>query len=148
MSKAFKWILYILLGLVILVLVVGVVYASYGAIRSTGYPMMRPGIRMMEPNFRFVEPFYFHTPVRSIFGALLCLGVILLVIVGIVALVYALTQRNRPIQNTPTTQATVPPAEIVSPTAEEVVAIRTCANCGKPAQQEWNTCPYCGNPLT
>jgi uncharacterized membrane protein len=27
------------------------------------------------------------------------------------------------------------------------IATRTCANCGKPAQGDWKTCPYCGSGL-
>ncbi len=26
-------------------------------------------------------------------------------------------------------------------------AAQTCSNCSKPAQTEWNTCPYCGEGL-
>jgi uncharacterized membrane protein len=125
MNKALKWILYILLGLVILAVIAGIVFAVFGGV---GYGMMRPGFRMMEPN-RF-----YNSPVRSIFIGLLCLGVLLLVIVGIVALVTALTRSNRAVQTTP-------PAQITTPS-------RTCSNCGKPAQDDWKTCPYCGNPLT
>jgi len=125
MSKVLKWILYILLGLVVLAVIAGVVFAVFGGYR---YAMMRPGLRMMEP-MRF-----YYNPMRSIFGGLLGLGVFVLVIAGIVALVNALVRSNRP------TQAQ-PPAQIATPT-------RTCSNCGKPAQDDWKTCPYCGNPLT
>ena len=125
MNKVLKWSLYILLGLVILAVVAGIVFAVFG---GYGYAMMRPGFRMMEP-MRF-----YSNPMRSIFGGLLGLGVLVLVIVGIVALVNALVRGNRPIQ---TTQ----PAQMTAPT-------RTCSNCGKPAQEDWKTCPYCGNPLT
>ena len=126
MSKALKWILYILLGLVVLAVIAGIVFAVFG---SYGYTMMRPGIRMMEP-FRYSG----FSPLRAIFGGLLGLGVFVLVIVGIVALVNALVRGNRPVQTTP-------PAQMAAPT-------RTCSNCGKPAQDDWKTCPYCGNPLT
>jgi hypothetical protein len=124
MSNVLKWILYILLGLVVLAVVAGIVVMVFG---GYGYAMMRPGIRMM-------EPLRFHSPVRLIFGGLLGLGVFVLVIVGIVALVTALVRGNRPAQTTP-------PAQMAAPT-------RTCSNCGKPAQEDWKTCPYCGNPLT
>ena len=147
MSKVFKWILYILLGLVILGLVTGVVLAGFGALRGFGYGMVRPGLQMMEPNIRMMGAYQYHNPTGVIFGGLLCLGVILLVVVGIVGLVYALTHRNRPVQNPPATQVTAPPAEVVAPTVEVVTPTHICANCGKPAQEEWNTCPYCGNPL-
>jgi hypothetical protein len=125
MNKVLKWVLYVLLGLVILAVIAGIVFMIFG---GYGYGMMRPGIRMMEP-FR-----YHFSPVRSIFGGLLGLGVVVLVIVGIVALVSALVRSNRPAQTTP-------PAQMTAPS-------RTCSNCGKPAQDDWKTCPYCGNPLT
>src|SRR4030042_1181101 len=132
MSKTLKWILYILLGLVALAVVAGIVFMIFGGY-SFGYGMMRPGFRMM-------EPYYYHSPVRSIFGGLLCLGVILLVIVGIVALVNALVNRNKPGQTTAPAQIATPPNEIMPPT-------HTCSNCGKPAQEDWKTCPYWGKPL-
>jgi hypothetical protein len=132
MSKVLRWILYIFLGLVVLAVVAGLVFMIFG---GHNYSLLRPGFRMMEPMRG-----YYH-PVRSIFGGLFCLGVIGLVIVGIVALVYALTNRNRPAQTTPPAQVTPPPTEMATPT-------RVCANCGKPAQEDWKTCPYCGNPLT
>jgi cation transporter-like permease len=125
MNKVLKWILYILLGLVVLAVIAGIVFAIFGGV---GYGMMRPGNRMMEP-YR-----YNISPVRSIFVGLLCLGVLLLVIVGIVALVTALMRGNRPAQ-------TIPPAQMTTPS-------RNCSNCGKPVQEDWKTCPYCGNPLT
>jgi zinc-ribbon domain len=126
MSKVLKWILYVLLGLVVLAVIAGIVFAVFG---NYGYAMMRPGFRMMEP-----MRYYGFSPLRAIFGGLLGLGVFVLVIVGIVALVNALVRGNRPVQTTP-------PAQMAAPT-------RTCSNCGKPAQDDWKTCPYCGNPLT
>ncbi|OGN94081.1 MAG: hypothetical protein A2Y88_13370 [Chloroflexi bacterium RBG_13_48_10] len=124
MSKTLKWILYIILGLVALAVLGGLVVAVFG---GYGYGLMRPGIRMMD-HMRF-----YYSPVRSIFGGLLCLGVILLVIVGIVAMVNAIVHSNKQAQASP-------PAQMTAPS-------RTCGNCGKPAQEEWKTCPYCGNPL-
>ncbi|OGO63252.1 MAG: hypothetical protein A2029_03450 [Chloroflexi bacterium RBG_19FT_COMBO_47_9] len=125
MSTALKWILYVLLGLVVLAVVAGIVYMVFG---GYGYAMMGPGIRWTD-HMRFS-----YNPVRSIFGGLLGLGVFVLVIVGIVALVNAIMHGNRSSQTTP-------PAQMTAPS-------RTCSNCGKPAQDEWKTCPYCGNPLT
>lgn len=126
MTKVFKWILYILLGLAALAVIAGIAFMIFRG--NGGYSMFRPGIRMMEP-----MRFYFH-PVRSVFGWLLGLGVCLLVIVGIVALVSALVRTNKP-------------AQMTTP-AQPVIPARTCSNCGKPAQDDWKTCPYCGNPLT
>jgi len=125
MSTTLKWILYVLLGLVALAVVAGIVIMVFG---GYGYAMMRPEIRMMDS-----VRLYYH-PVRSIFGGLLGVGVILLVVVGIVALVNAVLHASCPAQ-------TIPPAQITTPS-------RMCSNCGKPAQDEWKTCPYCGNPLT
>jgi hypothetical protein len=126
MNKALKWILYILLGLIILAVVAGILFAVFGGLR---YGIVRPGFRMVEPmRYRSFSPF------QAIFGGLFGLGVVVLVIVGIVALINALKQNNKTIQSTP-------PAEIAAPA-------RTCSNCGKPAQEDWKTCPYCGNPLS
>jgi uncharacterized membrane protein len=129
MNKVLKWILYVLLGLVALAVIAGIVFAIFG---GHGYYMMRPGFQMMEP-YR-----YNYSPLRSIFGGLFGLGIFLLVIVGIVALVSAMLRGNRFHQaNTPAQT----PTPVPTPT-------RTCSNCGKPAQEDWKTCPYCGNPLT
>ena len=125
MSKALKWILAIMLGLVVVTIVVGIVFAALG---GYGYSMMGSGFPWMD-HMRFN-----YSPVRMIFGGLLGLGVFLLVILGIVALVGALVRNNQPAQ-------TPPPAQIATQS-------RTCSNCGKPALEEWKTCPYCGNPLT
>ena len=131
MNKVLKWILFILLGLVVLAVIAGIVFAVFGGYR---YTMMRPGFRMMEP-FR-----YSFSPFRMLFGGLFGLGVFVLFIVGIVALVNALVRGNRPAQITQPPQPAAP-AQMETPS-------RTCSNCGKPAQADWKTCPYCGNPLT
>jgi hypothetical protein len=131
MNKVLKWILYILLGLVVLAVVAGIVFAVIGGYR---YGMMRPGIRIMQ-HMRFG-----FSPFRMIFGGLFGLGVFVLVIIGIVALINALVHGNRPAQITPPAQVTTP--------APMPAQTRTCSNCGKPSQDDWKTCPYCGNPLT
>ena len=125
MSKALKWILYILLGLVVLSVVGWIVFMVFG---GYGYGMMGRGIPWTE-HLRF-----YYNPVRSIFGGLLGLGIFMLLIVGIVALISALVRNNRPAQTTPQAQVTA--------------ALTNCSNCGKPTQEDWKTCPYCGNPLT
>lgn len=124
MNKTLKWILYILLGLVILSVLAGLIAMLFG---GYGYGWLRFGAPMMN-HMRF-----FYSPIRSVFGGLFCLGVILLVVVGIVALVYALTNGNKQTQVTP-------PVQIPTP-------VHPCSNCGKPAQEDWKTCPYCGNTL-
>jgi hypothetical protein len=146
MSKVLKWILYVVLGLVVLAVVAGIVFAIFGGV-GHGYYMMRPGFRMMEP-YRYS---YFNSG-RMIFGGLLGLGIFILIIVGIVALVSVVMRRDRPAQVSQTTQPTLStqptPLAQPAPAAETAAPTRTCSNCGKPAQDDWQTCPYCGNPLT
>ena len=131
MNKVLKWVLYILLGLVVLAVLASIVFAVFGGYR---YTMMNPGIRMMQP-YGF-QHFGF-SPLRAIFGGLLGLGIFILVIIGIVALVTAVVRGNRPAVYAQPPQ----PAQPAAPA-------RTCPNCGKPAQEDWKTCPYCGTTLT
>ena len=128
-----------MLGLIALAVVAGIVFAIFGGL-GQGYYMMRPGFRMMQP-YRY--GFGYVSPVRGIFGGLLGLGVLVLIIIGIVALVNLIMRSNRSAQVTQTNQ----PAQ-QAPAAEMTAPTRTCSNCGKPAQEDWKTCPYCGNPLT
>jgi hypothetical protein len=127
MNRTLRWILYALLGLVVLGLIAGAVIAIFGGV---GYgAMMRPGL-----------PYYDHmrigvNPVRWIFGALLCLGFFLLLVLGIAALVSALVRRDQPLP---------PPAATTPVTTGE----KPCPNCGRMTQADWKTCPYCGTPLT
>jgi hypothetical protein len=146
MKKVLKWILYILLGLVVLSVMAGFVAMVFGG-HGIGYGMMRPGFRLMEPSIRMMGPYNYHRPIGLLFGGLLCIGVILLVIVGIVALVYALVNRNKPAQTTTPAQINTVPVETSTPPIETTAPIHTCPNCGKPSQEDWKTCPYCGNPL-
>ena len=129
MNKVLKWVLYVLLALVILAIIGGIVFAVFGGYH---YGMMRPGIRMMTP-YRFYGGF---SLLRTVFGGLFGLGIFVLVIVGIVALVNAIVRGNRPMV------VSQPPA------AQPAAPARTCPNCGKPSQEDWKTCPYCGTTLT
>jgi hypothetical protein len=60
-------------------------------------------------------------------------ALLVLIIMGGVALVNSLTRTSSP---------------ATPPVTPAVMSGRTCGNCGKPAQTDWNTCPYCGNPLS
>ncbi len=130
MSNVLKWVLYVLLGLVILAVIAGIVFAIFGG--GYGYAMMHPGIRMMQP--------YGYTyrvgisPLRAIFGGLLGLGIFILIIIGIVALISALVRGNRTV--------------VYNQPAPSAAPAKPCPNCGKPTQEDWKTCPYCGTPLT
>ncbi len=94
MNKVLKWILYVLLGLVVLAVIGCIVYIAFGGFHSA---MVRPGIRMMEP-FRYsLNPLRDNfSPFRMIFGGIFGLGIFVLVIVGIVALVNVIMRGNRP----------------------------------------------------
>ncbi len=143
MNKALRWIFYVILGLVALAVVAGIVFVIWGGLGYGHISMMRQGFRTMQPfGFRY----NYISPVRSIFGGLLGFGLLVLIIVGIVALVYAIVRGNRPAQVTSNAQqSSIPPT--TTPT-QGPMTTRTCANCGKPAQEDWKTCPYCGSPLT
>jgi hypothetical protein len=137
MNNVLKWILYILLGVVVLAIIAGIVFAFLGPMN---YAYMHPGIRMFGPygfSYRMGV-----SPLRAIFGGLLGLGLIILIIVGIVALVNAIVRSNR-------RSTYVQPAQPVAP-AQPAAAMpsRTCPNCGKPAMEDWKNCPYCGTLLT
>ncbi|MBU2612076.1 MAG: hypothetical protein KJ606_14200 [Chloroflexi bacterium] len=85
----------------------------------TGYGRMG-GYSMMGSRFGFM-PFGW---IGMLLGWLIPLGLLVLAVLGIISLF------NRNKGTTPS----APPA-------------RTCAQCSKPAQADWKTCPYCGNSL-
>lgn len=60
---------------------------------------------------------------------LIPMGVIVLLVLGAVTLINGFNRSG---------QLTQPPAS----------QSRTCPNCGKSAQADWSTCPYCGQKLT
>lgn len=113
------------------------------------------------PGFAF--PFFqmggFHTgffsPIRFIAAPLLCLGFLGVLILGGVAIGVNARKTKKtttpdqpfPASETgpnpePTTNAVGEPSAAAS-----AVEIRTCGNCGREAQTEWEHCPYCGNTL-
>jgi hypothetical protein len=57
------------------------------------------------------------------------IGVVVLLVLGVVSLITYLTRSGK------------------SEISQAAVPARLCPNCGKPAQADWNTCPYCGSPL-
>jgi len=66
----------------------------------------------------------------SIFRVIIPLGILALAVVGIVLLV----RNNRAKRITPTQ-----PAQPAAP-----AVVRNCVKCGKPLQEDWVNCPYCG----
>jgi hypothetical protein len=119
MKSKTGWIVVITLAVVLLLVLPGIfMMGRFGAGGFGG--MMGPG---MMSGFGYYNPLGF-------FGMalmwLIPVGFLVLVVFGVVALVNALNKPGN----------TLPP-----------VSDRKCSNCGRQAQPDWKTCPYCGNPL-
>jgi TRAP-type C4-dicarboxylate transport system permease small subunit len=155
MSKTWKWIIGILIGLLVLAVIIAIPFGMHqlagnyalqypangferGFDRGFGPGMMGRGAdnfywhhSMMYQNPGFVGPMMYGSGFffLGIFRLLIPLAVVGLAIYGVVALF-----RRNP---TPAAAAEVAP----------VVPTRTCSSCGKPAQDDWKNCPHCGNAL-
>jgi TRAP-type C4-dicarboxylate transport system permease small subunit len=157
MSKTWKWIIGILIGLMVLAVIIAIPFGMHqlagnytqqfpargferGFDHDFGPGMMGRGggadnfywhHNMMNRNPGFVGPmvygsgFFFF----EIFRLLIPLAVVGLAIYG----VFALFRRK--------------PSPVVAAEAAPAVPTRTCASCGKSAQDDWKNCPYCGNAL-
>ena len=138
MNKKWKWILGITIGLVVL-FGLGIVAASFfggghmsfGRSAYYGHPMMDDygfnGRNPMEGYNNYRHPMMGGWGLGGLFmgfGMLLLwafpVGLLFLVVYGAVRLA------NK--SNTP-------------------IAAQTCANCSKPVQADWTTCPYCGTTI-
>ena len=155
MSKTWKWIIGILVGLLILAALVAVPFGmrqfmgSYSAqlpaqgfdrdfSRGFGPGMMGRGGNYYYPHGMMNQGYGFYHPMAYGFGFfafgilhwIIPLAVIGLAIYGVVALF-----RRKP----------------AAPAAVEAVpasaSSQSCGNCGKPLQGDWKNCPYCGNSL-
>ena len=85
-------------------------------------------------------------PFRGLLVGLMCLAIPLLVLLGIVALVVALTRTNRRGEAAATSTPAPAAARVVE--QEEAGALtETCPNCGRTVNTEWSHCPYCGTNL-
>lgn len=117
MKSKVGWIVAIVLGLLLLFLLPSLIGGRWWGDSMHG--MMRPG---MLGSWGFMGPLAF-------FGMalmwLIPVGVVALAVAGVVALVNGLNRGTH------------------RPAAFD----RQCANCQKPAQSDWVTCPYCGNAL-
>ena len=146
MSRAAKWIIGTLLGLVVLAAIVLGGFWLFSWL-GRGFGMFGP--RGMMPFYGGPEmPFRGMHPYRGFFpfgglrilglvaGGLICLGFLALIVVGVIALAGGIGRRSGP---------TEAPASITPPPA---AAVRTCPNCGRPVQEDWSHCPYCGEDLT
>jgi hypothetical protein len=155
MSRTWKWIIGILIGILVLSLIIAIpsgmrqlagTYAQQppargferGFDRDFGPGMMGRGgdnyywhRSMMNQNPGFMRPMMFGSGffILGIFRLLIPLAVVGLAVYGVVALF-----RRKP-------------SPAVAAEAAPSVPTRTCAGCGKPAQDDWKNCPYCGSAL-
>jgi hypothetical protein len=123
MKSKTVWIAVVLL-IVVLLLIVPVISGLTGF--GWHWDMMG-GRGMMRGGYGYFSPLgYIWMGLMALVPVAL---VVLLVLAG-VSLVNSLTSSGR----------SVPPPAVISG--------RTCPNCSKPAQADWNNCPYCGTPLS
>jgi zinc-ribbon domain len=123
MKSTLGWILAIVFGVILLILLPGL--WMMGRFWQGGYGGMMGGSGMMG-GYGFMHPFGWG---GMLLAWLIPVGVIALLVMGAVVLINSLNRSGNP---------TLPP----------VVRSRTCPNCGKPAQTDLNTCPYCGQKLS
>jgi hypothetical protein len=151
MKNVWKWIIGIVVGLVVLGVLAGVglmVRSNFHGYRAVapiapGFyqrgPEMMPyggfghmrGPEMMSRGFMHFG---------GIFACLVGLGFLVLLVLGIIVLVRGL---RKPLP------ATVLPATApaITPESTPVAIINACKKCGKPLQDEWKACPFCGKKV-
>ncbi len=115
--------------IIAVILILAIFLFLPGILRLAGlgwYGDMMGGRGMMGGGFGYFSPLGF---IGMGVMALLPVALIVLLVLGGVALMNSLSGSGRP----------VPP-----PTA---ATGRSCPSCGKPAQVDWNTCPYCSSTL-
>lgn len=108
-----------------IIVVIVVLIALASVIFMTGMGWGRAGA----PGYYPMPHMFGYFPGGGWFG----MGLMWLIPIGIVALIVwaVATLINRPAQS-----------------GQAGVAGRVCTACGKPAQSDWNTCPYCSKPLS
>ena len=117
MKTRIGWILAIVLGLVALFFLPSLLTGRFW---QDGYGGMMGGPGMMG-SWGYMNPLGF---LGMALMWLIPVGVLVLLVIGVVSL---FKSANRP--------GNIPSSE------------RKCADCGKAAQMDWVTCPYCGKPL-
>jgi hypothetical protein len=147
MTKVWKWILGIVLGLIVVSVLVGIGFALVGGFHaarvgltySRGWneqgPGMMPfgyGLHMRGPGIVSRVGFF---PFGGIIGGIVFLAFLALVILGIIWLAKYLRSPKAAVQTPASTQASAS------------VEMSTCKNCGKPIQTDWRNCPYCGKKV-
>lgn len=143
MKKAWKWVIGILLGLVILAVLIGVgflvrsnfrVYRAE-ALGSRGFSERGPGMMPYGGFGSHMRGFgmmrFGLMPFGGLIGGLFSLGFLVLVVLGTIWLVRSL-RTPKPVE----ASAAMPDA-VVNP----------CKKCGRPIQDDWKNCPYCGKKV-
>jgi hypothetical protein len=161
MSKTMKWMIGILVGLLVVCLLAAVGFLVFSQINlpDRGVTILRDwdGNRPFDRDFApwdhmpmrpnrwapdgLMRGFF---PVGGLLSGLLCLGFLVFVVFGVIALVVSLKRSRKP--------ATAAPSQVghATPSEGEEIAIpaRTCSNCQRPVNEDWSHCPYCGATLT
>jgi hypothetical protein len=156
MKKVWKWIIGIVLVIVVLAVLVGVsfiVRSDFHAGRvdveaGPGYyqrgPEMMPygGFsHMRRPGMMS----YGRMPMGGFFSGLFSLGFLVLLVLGIIWFVQRLNKPSPAVVAPFTTMQGSVPVNTPAPVQAEVV--NPCKKCGKPIQDEWKVCPYCGKKV-
>lgn len=145
MSRTAKWIIGILLGLIALAAIVlaGLwLFNWWGG--GLGMSVSRRFLPFdgREMPFRGMRPYQGIVPfggariIGLLAGGLICLGFVALLVIGVIALVRGVSRQSR---SAVAPVSTPPPAP---------AATQPCPNCGRPVQEDWSHCPYCGEDLT
>ncbi len=131
MKRAWKWVIGIVVGLLVIAALVSVPLLMHGRFLAGDFdgrggwqgreltPSFGPGGHMRGPGM--MGYYGGMLSFGGLFMGLIQLGFLGLIVLGIVWLVRTLRQPK--------------PA---------AVALGTCAKCGKPVQADWSNCPYCG----
>ncbi|MEW5873340.1 MAG: zinc ribbon domain-containing protein [Chloroflexota bacterium] len=122
MKKTIFWILAVA---AVLLLALSAVWTISNLWRYGG---MMGGYGMMGHGFGFMPPLGW---AGMLFMWLIPAAIFTLLVVGVVALVNTLIRSNNAAQP-----------------AVSQASGRACQNCSRPAQADWNTCPYCGQTLS
>ena len=154
MKKAWKWILGIVIGILVVCLILAAVPffmhnfggGSYGMMGNYGrggdfdgwgrHPMMggRGGYMPFYGGFFLLG---------GLFRLLIPLALLGLVGSGI----FTLGKRSVAPAVVNAAPVTAPAVEPAVEASGESVSTRACARCGKPVQDDWTTCPYCGTSI-
>jgi zinc-ribbon domain len=169
MNKTLKWILGIVIGLVVIAILAGVAFMVFehwgGGFRMVETSRVQPwGYERQMPNRALPDgktpngempyrgmpmhpyegfPMARYRPLGGlgvIIGSLLCLGVFALIVLGIIALVRAITRRPHSAEIAPPAAPVTAPVSI----SPDTTPTHPCPNCDRPVQDDWTHCPYCG----